>query len=201
MHSSLSIPPVHLPAHQTITTVPFLPSFPPHHQPPLSKHASASTLNSLNLRLTPSRPSKPSRQLVPVEELALGRLDRAQRRAGVGADCTSVRERWRLGLLPAQRAVLLCFLAVLGEGVGELVGGRGWVRVGRVVDLWGGWVSRLRGLVERAWVGGLGRVRQGGQMGGMVVVGYVLAGGVLLPRNLIMGVRCAHSALVKRIVR
>jgi len=103
------------------------------------KHARASTLNSLHLRLAVHRPPEPLRQLVAVPELALLGLHAAELSRGATADATVGLENrrgslGRSGAAAHHGAVLAGFLAVGGEGFGEDRGGGGWVDFGGVVD-------------------------------------------------------------------
>lgn len=151
------------------------------HLPSHLKHARASTLNSLHLRLAVHRPPEPLRQLVAVPELALLGLHAAELSRGAAANTTVWLETRRrsLGSAAAHHgAVLAGFLAVGGERFGEGLGGGGWVDFGCVVDFLGGIVSGW--VLRERWVESLplGTERR--------------------PRNLIMGV-CLKRTLVARI--
>ena len=87
-------------------------------------------LNRVDLSLRPHQALEALRQLGAVEECALSSFNGAEGAAGRRTDGAG----GEVGLL-VQRAVLLRFLAVAGEGLGEVVRGRGRVRVGSVVDL------------------------------------------------------------------
>jgi hypothetical protein len=81
-------------------------------------------------------------------------------------------------LLAAERTVLYGAIAVLSKGLWEVVGGCGRMGVRRVVDVWEMLSLIVKGLTFR----------------------FLPFGMFLLPRNLIIGCRCAKRALVNRIV-
>ena len=96
-----------------------------------SKLAGTARLKQIHLGLCEGDLLEARGQLGTVEQEALCCLNGtevlARRTTNVTAD-QSARGR-------VQRAVLLCLLAVCLEGVGQLVGGRSWVRVRGVVNL------------------------------------------------------------------
>jgi hypothetical protein len=114
-------------------------------------------------------------QLGAVEEVALACFNGAEGAARRRTDGAG----GKVGLL-VEGAVLLRFLAVVGEGLGEILRGRGRVRMGGVVDL-------CRASASRAIEG--------------CNMDYGLPGVVRLPRKRIMGWRpCWRSVLVAFIV-
>jgi hypothetical protein len=92
--------------------------------------ARTSRLDGLDFGLRPCEASKALRQLGAVEEVTLSGLDGAERTSWGATNAA------REALL-VQRAVLLSFLAVAGEGLGEVLGGRGRMRLGSMIDLCG----------------------------------------------------------------
>ena len=137
--------------------------------------ARTARLNRVDFSLRPHQALEALRQLGAVEECALSSFNGAEGAAGRRTDGAG----GEVGLL-VQRAVLLRFLAVAGEGLGEVVRGRGRVRVGSVVDLCR--ESALRAI-------------------GHGNMDYGLVGVVRLPRKRIMGWRpCWRSILVACIV-
>ena len=98
-----------------------------------SKEARAPRLNGLNLSLGPSQTLEALGQLAAIKVHAFVGLDGAKRSARTVAD-EAVGGEGGL-LLLVQRAVLLGFLAVGGERVGEGAGGGGGVDLGGVVNL------------------------------------------------------------------
>ncbi|KFY41962.1 hypothetical protein V494_02684 [Pseudogymnoascus sp. VKM F-4513 (FW-928)] len=98
-------------------------------------HGSAAGLNRLDLRLGVWGASEASGQLAAVEELTLGSGDGAEVTAGNRADLAVAAD------VAAEGAVLLCVLAVCGEGGGALAGKGGG---------WGGWVDG-RSVVNGGW--------------------------------------------------
>jgi hypothetical protein len=139
----------------------------------LCEHTGTTRLNGLDLGLGPSHSLESCGKLGTVEVEALACLNRAKGRAGSASNTT--------GVIPGlvQRAVLLCLLAIAGEGLGQRVSGGGWVRLRSMVDVCRS-VSALR---SRA------------------LQGYHLREGVVrLPRKRIMGWRPAWRILVAFIV-
>jgi hypothetical protein len=90
----------------------------------------ATALDGLHLGEGPRQLGELERQLRAVKVLAAGGLDGTQGGARRLADAGD-------GARAVQGPVLLGLLAVLGEGGGEGVGGRGRVGLGRAVDLCG----------------------------------------------------------------
>jgi len=98
--------------------------------PHLCEHAGPTRLNSIDLSLRESHALKACGKLGAVEVEALARLNGAK--GGTGCAANTAGEVARL----VQRAVLLCLLAVAGEGLGKRVGGGGWVGLRSVVDVY-----------------------------------------------------------------
>ena len=94
----------------------------------LCEHAGAAGLDGLDLGLRPGHPLEACGKLGTVEVKALACLNGAEGRTGSASDAGVV-----AGLV--QRAVLLCLLAVAGEGLRERVGWGGWVGLRSVVDV------------------------------------------------------------------
>ena len=139
----------------------------------LCEHAGTTRLNGLDLGLRPSHSLESCGKLGTVEVEALACLNRAKGRAGSASNSAGVISRL------VQRAVLLCLLAVTGEGLGQRVSGGGWVRLRSMVDVCRS-MSALRS-----------RVLQGH---------HIREGVVRLPRKRIMGWRPAWRILVTFIV-
>lgn len=118
----------------------------------------AAALDGLDLLDGPGGPAEAGREVVTVEEEAVGRLDGGQGRTRGTTDAAL--SGASPGLL--ERAVLLGALAVLGEGVvgaGREVGGEGTAWAGRVspgavVD--GGWNGALSNELDRGDTLGVG---------------------------------------------
>ena len=113
-----------------------------------SEQGSAAALEGLNLGLGDGGAPEAGGQLVAVKVDALRGLDGAQVGAGGAADAgvgggldglAEGAELLSVVAVGAEGAVGGGLLVVLGEVLGEGVGGRGRVRMGRVVDgCWGG---------------------------------------------------------------
>lgn len=95
----------------------------------LCEHAGTTRLDGVNLGLGEGHALEACGKLGAVEVEALARFNRAERRTGCAANTAG--EVARL----IQRAMLLCLLAVAGEGLGKRVGGGGWVGLRSVVDV------------------------------------------------------------------
>lgn len=101
------------------------------------EQARTAALNSLHLSIAVHCPPEPLGQLVAVPELALLRLHVAQLASGTAThEAVGLRRGAAAGTAAAahHRAMLAGFLAVLGEGLGEGLGGRGGVDLRSVVD-------------------------------------------------------------------
>lgn len=164
----------------------FLPSlsFPSSHTS--LEQARTTALDRLHLGVAVHRPSEPLRQLVAVPELALFRVNASHLAARTAAhEAVGLRRRAAGGAAAAahHRAMLAGFLAVLGERLGEGLGGRGGVDLGSVVDFCG-W--KIRSGCGFLWIEG--------------ILQEVLRLGIeRRPMNLIKGV-CLKSTLVARIL-
>lgn len=95
-----------------------------------TEQSSSAALDSLNLEQVNGRPPEPSRKLVAIKELSLGGLDGAELAArGASNEADAL----------AQRAVLLCRVAVAAEGAVGVAAGI-LAETLRQGAGWGGWV-------------------------------------------------------------
>ena len=96
----------------------------------LCEHAGTTRLDSIDLSLGEGHTLEACGKLGAVEVEALARFNRAKGRSRRAANTAG--EVARL----VQRTMLLCLLAVAGKGLGERVGGGGWVSLRSVVDVY-----------------------------------------------------------------
>jgi hypothetical protein len=139
----------------------------------LCEHAGTTRLDGIDLGLRVGHALEACGKLGAVEVEALACLNRAEGRSRCAANTAG--EVARL----IQRAVLLRLLPVAGEGLGERVGGGGWVDLRSVVDVYI-WLLAADSSAS--------------------IDGHVRLGVVRLPRKRIMGWRPAWRILVAFIV-
>lgn len=154
-----------------------------------SECGSATALDGLNLLDSPGGPAEAGRELVAVEEEALGRLD--GRQSGARGTANATLTGTGPGLL--EGAILLGALAILGEGAGEVTGerlaGAGRVRPRGVVD--GGCCRTSKSQH------GISRM-DAEEAGGIFMKRDDLQGMERFPMNRIEGTRSAWAAACRR---